>query len=232
MEGDLSNYFIALGKKVVQYVLTVYILSIVLLACCFIVVFFFHDTHHSYINYVISNSKIGCDVCNVNDSNDVLFEEYCKEDLCNMRISIQNPNSSNSWVPVFVYSEYFIGVESTRESWESDIKPNLKWMNSNELSISINKLSQIIYRNETVDGRKVVFSIGSYACPEVSNENLAYRLGGIFWSYFGPDSQCKGLIGSLKHAQDDVARGVNKADVWKRLHEQGVTDQEIWRIGL
>jgi hypothetical protein len=197
---------------------------IVLLVYAFIDLFLIRDPVHSYDSYVIYPDNV---------RNRVLVENYCDDKWCGVRISINYSDSHDAWVPVLVYDKAYYGFNEPEELWEQYIKPQCKWLNSNELEISITQVDQILFRADDIEGRRIVCHVWISACKEINNvKSNRYGNSGESWKYIGPDSQCEDLILHMIHARSDVRSGVNKGEVWKRLHDQGVTDQDIWRIGL
>ena len=194
------------------------------MVCAFIALWFiFGGQNNGYSEYVIHSSET---------NNDVLFETYYEDAWRAIRISIHISDSSSAWTPVLVYHEAYKSGNEPWMSWNKYIEPNVTWLNSKELKISVNEISQIIYKKNEVGCKKIVFSIGKSACQEMSNKSLLYGLRGAYWTNFVPDGQCMDLIEIMFNARYDVRQGKDKAEVWKMLQEHGVTDEDIWRIGL
>jgi hypothetical protein len=223
MGNDLSNFWDGFGQRLIKAMLSVCLLGFALLVSVFVCVILFRDYDHSYNSKVLHFEGV---------NNEVRFEKYCDEEWCGIRLSLHSPDLHGTWTPVIVYNQDSIDVKGPGKSWLEYIEPRITWLNSGELEISINKVDQILYRKEEGGGKKIVYNIGMSACPEKSAKSLLYGLRGEYWIRFGPDSQCSDFIKLMMNARSDVRRGEDTAEVWKRLHEHGVTDEDIWRIGL
>jgi hypothetical protein len=220
---------VGFGKKIVRATQSVSPLRFALLAgvvVLLIVIRHYYNycrSYHSYSSYIVHYDTV---------NNEILAEKYCDDKWCGVRISIHAPKASSAWVPVLVYGEAFPDVKTTSESWLKYIEPHFTWLNSSDLEISISQVVQVLYKKDDVGGRKIICHIVRFACSEMSNQGLLYPFRGAYWKYIGPDRKCMSVIDRMICAQIDIHSGVDKAKVWEWLHEQGVTDEDIWRIGL
>jgi hypothetical protein len=167
------------------------------------------------------------------DGNDeVVVEEECGMFWCGVRVLIHTEGLSSPFIPVLVYVPAYINEFESGQAWCDSIEPQVTWRNERDLEISLSYVDQILYKKYEAGGRKISYNIGRTACPEISHTGLLYGLRGVFWTWFGPDYQCLNSIKIIIDARNEMAHGADKAAVWKKLNQQGVSDQDIWRIGL
>ena len=77
------------------------------------------------------------------------------------------------------------------------------------------------------------FTKTKYMFDPINNEAYPIQIAPQYGGQAPVQDQQGGKSALLQQAKDAVARGADKAAVWKRLREQhGFTDQDIWGAGL
>jgi hypothetical protein len=222
--NNLLDLMISLIKRLFRALRAVLITGFILAICAFMLLWIsFGEPNQHYEEKIISFNNVG---------DEVRDERYCLDCWCSVRISIHDPDASGSWTPVLVYDDASIDIKDPRGCFERYIGTNFEWLNSKELEISISQVDQIIYRKDEVGGRKISFNVGRSVCPDKENTDLWHYLRGEYWTHFKRDLRCVNFIDMMENARSDMRNGADKAEVWRWLHERGVTDQDIWRIGL